>query len=62
MSEKVKTSIDFVKEEELILILERHLRRKNKYYALVKYVMSRMRKSSEEMDRIISKHSLEGRH
>ena len=59
MSEKVKTSIDFVKEEELISILERHLRRKNKYYALVKYVMSRMRKSSEEMDRIISKHSLE---
>lgn len=59
MSEKVKTAIDFVKESELIPVLERHLRRKNKYYALVKHVMSRMRKSSEEMDRIISKHSLE---
>ena len=34
MSEKVKTAIDFVKESELIPVLERHLRRKNKYYAL----------------------------
>ena len=59
MSERVKTPIDFVKEDELIPILERHLRRKNKYYALVKHVMSKMRKSSEEMNRIISKHSLE---
>ena len=45
MSERVKTPIDFVKEDELIPVLERHLRRKNKYYALVKHVMSKMRKS-----------------
>ena len=42
MSERVKTPIDFVKEDELIPILERHLRRKNKYYALVKHVEDRI--------------------
>ena len=58
-SEKVKTPIDFVKEDLLIPYLEKHLRRKGKYYALVKHVMSKMKKSSEEMDRLIQKHSLE---
>ena len=58
-SEKVKTPIDFVKEEDLIPYLEKHLKRKNKYYAIVRHVMSRMRKADVEMNRLIQKHSLE---
>ena len=58
-SEKVKTPVDFIKEDELISFLQRHLRRKNKYYAIVKHVMSKMKKTNEEMQRLIEKHSLE---
>ena len=59
MSKQVKTNIDYISENNLIKVLERHLRRKNKYYAIVKNVLSKMKESSEEMYRIISKHSLE---
>ena len=58
LSKNVKTSIDYVKESDLMEYLKRHLRRKLKYYSLVKHVMSKMKESNEEMRRLIMKHSL----
>ncbi len=59
LSKNVKTSITYIKEDELMDYLKRHLRRKLKYYAMVKHVMSRMKEANEEMLRLIQKHSLE---
>lgn len=58
LSKNVKTPIEYVKEDDLLPYLKRHLRRKLKYYAMVKHVLSKMVEASEEMARIISKHSL----
>ena len=58
LSANVKTPIQYVKEENLLPYLTRHLRRKLKYYAMVKHVMTKMAETNEEMARIISKHSL----
>ncbi len=58
LSKNVKTPICYVKEDNLLLYLQRHLKRKLKYYALVKHVMSRMKDTNNEMRRLIQKHSL----
>ena len=58
LSKNAKTPIEYIKEENLLPYLKRHLRRKLKYYAMVKHVMSKMAEANEEMARIISKHSL----
>lgn len=58
LSQNVKTPICYVKEENLMEYLKRHLKRKLKYYSLVKHVMSRMKEANEEMRRLIQKHSL----
>ena len=59
LSKNVKTSIEYIKEDDLMDYLKRHLRRKLKYYALVKHVLSRMKEVNEEMTRLINKHSLD---
>lgn len=58
LSKNVKTPIEYIKEEHLLPYLKRHLKRKLKYYAMVKHVLSKMVDTNEEMARIISKHSL----
>ena len=58
-AKNAKTKIRYVKEDELMPLLERHLRRKSKYYSIAKHVLSRMRDTDEEMQRIIEKHGLE---
>ena len=58
LSKNVKTPIEYIKEENLLPYLKRHLRRKLKYYSMVKHVMTKMSETNEEMARIISKHSL----
>ena len=58
LSKNVKTPISYIKEENLMDCLRRHLRRKLKYYSLVKHVMSHMKEANEEMRRLIQKHSL----
>lgn len=58
LSKNVKTPIQYIKEEDLLPYLKRHLRRKLKYYAMVKHVLSKMVETNEEMARIIEKHSL----
>ena len=59
LSKNVKTNIEYIKEDDLMDYLKRHLRRKLKYYALVKHVLSRMKEVNEEMARLINKHSLD---
>ena len=39
--------------------LKKHVKRKIKYYAMVKHIMSRMKETNEEMQRLINKHSLQ---
>lgn len=58
LSKNVKTPISYIKEENLMDCLRRHLRRKLKYYSLVKHVISHMKEANEEMRRLIQKHSL----
>ena len=59
LSKNVKTPITYIKESELMGYLKRHLKRKLKYYAMVKHVLTRMKEANEEMERLINKHSLE---
>ncbi|KAK8845142.1 hypothetical protein M9Y10_021324 [Tritrichomonas musculus] len=58
LSKNVKTPNEYIKEENLLPYLKRHLKRKLKYYAMVKHVLSKMMETNEEMARIISKHFL----
>lgn len=59
LSKEVKTKITYISEDALMPFLKKHLKRKLKYYAMVKHVMSQMEETNEEMQRIIRKHSLE---
>ena len=58
LNKKIKSKIEYVSEKQLMSILKRHLRRKTKYYAIVKHVLSKMKETSEEMQRLIEKHHL----
>ena len=57
--DKIKTKITYISEEDLMDYLERHLRRKSKYYSIAKYVLSKFKDEDDEMRRLIEKHSLE---
>lgn len=59
LSKKVKTKITYISEDALMPFLRKHLKRKLKYYAMVKHVLSKMRETNDEMQRLINKHSLE---
>ncbi len=59
LSENIKAPIVFIDEIALMPYLERHLKWKQKYYSIVKHVLSKMKKSNEEMMRLINKHSLD---
>ncbi len=59
MSKEVKSPIIYLSEGELMDYLKKHVKRKIKYYAMVKHIMSRMRETNEEMQRLINKHSLQ---
>ena len=58
MSKQIQSPIVYLNESELMNYLKRHLKRKIKYYAMVKHVLSKMKETNEEMARIINKHSL----
>ena len=58
LNKKIKTKIVYVSEKQLMDVLQKHLRKKIKYYAIVKHVLSKMKETSEEMKRIIEKHHL----
>ena len=58
LSKKITTKINYVSEAELMTFLKKHLKRKVKYYAMVKHVLSKMEETNDEMARLINKHSL----
>lgn len=55
---KIKTKIQYISEKQLMPTLQKHLKRKIKYYAIVKHVLSKMKETSETMRRLIEKHHL----
>ena len=58
-AKRSKSRIKYLKEHELMKFLEKHLRRKQKYYAIVKHALSNFVEVNEEMARIIKKYRLE---
>lgn len=58
LSKKIKSKIQYVTEKQLMSVLQKHLKRKIKYYALVKHILSKMKETSDEMKRLIEKHHL----
>ena len=59
LSKNIQTKIDYVTETELMDYLKKHLKRKIKYYAMVKHILTKMKETNEEMQRLINKHSLQ---
>ena len=59
LNKKIKSKIKYVSEKQLMPELMKHLKRKIKYYALVKHVLSKMKETSDEMRRLIEKHNLD---
>ena len=55
---KVKTPIAFMPDTSLLPFLRRHIKIKKKYYALVQFLNSSLKKPSEEMKRILNKHGM----
>lgn len=58
LNKKIKSKIQYVSEKELMAVLQKHLKRKIKYYAIVKHVLSKMKETSDIMRRLIEKHHL----
>ena len=55
---KIKTPIAFMPDTSLMPFLRRHIKVKQKYYAIVQYLNSNLKKSNQTIDHIIQKHSL----
>ena len=55
---KVKTPIAFIPETSLLPFLRRHIKVKKKYYAIIQFMNSNLKKPNQEMQRIITKHGL----
>ena len=58
---KIKTPVAFVPDTSILGFLKRHIRRKKKYYAIVSFINSELKKTNEEMKRIFAKHGLQNR-
>jgi HEPN domain-containing protein len=55
---KIKTPIAFMPDSSLMPFLRRHIKVKKKYYTLVQFLNSNLKKPSQEMERLITKHGL----
>ena len=55
---KIKTPIAMMPDSSLLPFLRRHIKVKKKYYAIVQFMNSNLKKPSQEMERIITKHGL----
>ena len=55
---KVKTPIAFMPDTSLLPFLRRHIKVKKKYYAIIQFMNSNLKKPSQEMQRILIKHGL----
>ena len=58
-AKKSKSVVKYIKEDQLMNFLTKHLKRKQKYYAIMKHVLSKYTEVNEEMARIIKKYKLE---
>lgn len=56
---KVKTPIAFMPDTSLLPFLRRHIKIKKKYYALIQFLNNNLKKPTDEMQRIITKHNLQ---
>ena len=55
---KIKTKIEFVPEDKLLERIKTHIKRKAKFYSMMKYIKSRGEESDETMVRLAKKHKL----
>ena len=55
---KIHTPIAFMPDTSLMPFLRRHIKIKQKYYALIQYMNSNLKKPNSEMERLIEKHGL----
>ena len=55
---KVKTPIAFMPDTSLLPFLRRHIKIKKKYYAIIQFLNKNLKKPSDEMQRILTKHDL----
>ena len=55
---KIKTKIEFVKQENLFKRLQTHIKRKTKFYSMMKYIKSHGDSVDPTMKRLSEKHSL----
>ncbi len=55
----ITTPIKYITDEELLPWLTKHLKRKSKYYSMVKHVLSKLQNTDEKMAQLIQKHSLD---
>ena len=55
---KIKTKIEFVPEDKLLERIKTNIKRKAKFYSMMKYIKSRGEESDETMVRLAKKHKL----
>ena len=56
---KVKTPIAFMPDTSLLPFLRRHIKIKKKYYAIIQFLNKNLKKPSDEMQRLLTKHNLQ---
>lgn len=59
LSRNLKSDFTCLDDEELMPYLNKHLKRKTKYYAMVEHLFTRFKETDDEMKRLIDKHSLD---
>lgn len=58
IKDQIQTKINFIKDYDLMEYLEKRIKRKMKYYAIVKFIDSDGKVKNEVMDTLIEKHGL----
>lgn len=55
---QIKTAVAFIPDTHLLQFIKLHIKKKLKYYSLMKYINSKFKKPDEEFKRLTLKHSL----
>ena len=58
IKDQIKTDLIFIKDFDLMNYLEKRIKEKMKYYAIVKFIKTDGKVKNEVMDNIIEKHKL----
>jgi hypothetical protein len=56
LKEDVSTPIQFIPDSQLLVYLERHLKMKQKFYAMCQFILSNLQKPNDTMQQTIKKH------